>query len=185
MSDEHNPDRYGEMWPQHKIESYLKVLWLIKPYVVFSGGWAWHFMSPSGHVELKHAHDHKDVDLMVPPRTVSTVLELLREMGFKKVGTRFDNLPSAEEFRRYERVEEPEGLAPFRITIDFFVKDVPTLTCPGGWLVVNPATLLTFYKTIHSSKSCFAVQAATKILARGESVIGRQELVQVPQGARV
>lgn len=185
MSDPHNPDRYGEIWPQYKLDAYLEVLRVLKPHVVFSGGWAWHFMSPSGHVELKHAHDHKDVDLMVPPRTVSTVMQILRETGFEKVTTRYDKLPSPEEFRRYEKVVEVEGQEPFRLTIDFFVKDVPTIVCPGGWIVVNPTTLLTFYKTIHSSKSCFAVQAATKIISRGESVLGRNELVEIPQGARI
>lgn len=181
MADQHNPSRYGEVWPQYKIDAYLEVLRKLKHHVVFSGGWAWHFMSPPGHVELKHAHDHKDVDLMVPPRTVSTVMQVLHELGFVKVSTRFDKLPSAEEFRRYERVDTVEGHEPFRITIDFFVKDVPMLQCPGGWLVVDPATLVTFYKTIHSSRSCFAVQAATKILARGEDVLGRRELVEIPR----
>ena len=180
MADAHNPDRYGEVWPQYKINACLRILKVLRPHVVLSGGWAWHFMSPKGHVELKHAHDHKDIDLMVPPRTVATVMQILREQGFEKVPTRFDKLPSAEEFRRYERVDTVEGQEPFRITIDFFVKEVPVLQCPGGWLVVDPATLITFYRTIHSSKSCFAVQAASRLLAAGDQVLGRRELVEIP-----
>lgn len=179
MGDPHNPDRYGETWPQYKIDACLLALHPLKNLVVLSGGWAWHFMAPKGHTEFKHAHDHKDIDLMVPPRTVSSTMAALRDAGFEKVPTKYDRLPSEEDFRRYEKVEDDGVHPPFRITIDFFVKDVPVLQCPGGWLVVRPDVLVGYYSSIHSSTSCWAVQAAQKLLEAGvkpEAILGDRRL---------
>jgi len=150
----------------------------LKALVVLSGGWAWHFLSPAGHAEMKHAHDHKDLDVMVPPRTVSSVMSVLQATGFQKVGTKYDRLPSAEDFRRYEKVVDN-----FRLTIDFFVKDVPVLQTPSGWLVVRPDVLLGYYSKIHSSTSCWAVLAAQRLLATGmapEALVGDQRLLEAP-----
>ena len=158
----------------------LVVLRDLRPYVVLSGGWAWHFMSPVGHVELKHAHDHKDADLMVPPRMVPVVLALLTRAGFAKVQTVYDRLPSPEEFRRYERTDEIEGERPIRLTIDFFVRDVPEREV-DGWRVVDPATLITLYSSIHASKNCFAVVAAQRLLAAGVDPVGHPALVEIPR----
>lgn len=189
MGDPHNPARYGEVWSQYKIDAYLQAMQPLKHLVVVSGGWAWHFMSPQGHTEFKHAHDHKDLDILVPPRTVSSTMAALRDAGFQKVHTKYDRLPSEEDFRRYEKVitlEKCQGLVTtlegFRITIDFFVKDVPVLETPSGWLVVRPDVLVGYYSTIHSSKSCWAVQAAQKLLADGrtpESLIGDPRLLEM------
>jgi hypothetical protein len=179
VSDPHNPERYGETWPQYKIDAYLEEMEDLRPFVVLSGGWAWHFMSPPGHVELKHAHDHKDLDIHVPPRKVGLVVGMLKHAGFEKVRTRYDKLPSEEDFRRYEKVIDDGEHDPFRLTVDFFVKDVPEREIEG-WRIVEPATLLTFYSTIHSSGSCFAVQAASKLLERGIDPLGREELVEIP-----
>jgi hypothetical protein len=179
MADPHNPDRYGETWPQHRLDAYMEVLQEIHPFVVFSGGWAWHLLSPEGHTEYKHAHDHKDVDLMVPPTMVGTVVAMLKNLGFEKVGTRYDRLPSEEDFRRYEKVVEVEPHPAFRITIDFFVKKVPILKVRDEWAVVRPDVLLTYYSTIHSSKSCWAVLAATELFKNGakpEDLIGDPSL---------
>jgi hypothetical protein len=106
---------------------------------------------------------------MVPPRTVASTMSILHGLGFEKVRTKYDRLPSDEDFRRYEKVVEVEGHEPFRLTIDFFVKDVPTLQCPGGWLVVRPDVLIGYYSTIHSSKSAWAVVAAKRLLDAGQS----------------
>jgi hypothetical protein len=179
MGDPHNPARYGELWPQYKIDAYLEALLPFQSLVVFSGGWAWHFMSPKGHPEYKHAHDHKDADWMVPPSNVGTVVGMLKGRGFNKVHTRFDRLPSEEEFRRYEKVMDDGVNPPFRITIDFFVRDVPVRVI-DGWMVVEPVILLTFYSTFHSSKACFAVQAAKRLLDAGIDPQGRPELVEIP-----
>jgi hypothetical protein len=40
MADPHNPQRYGEVWAQHRVDAYLEVLRELKHYVVLSGGWA-------------------------------------------------------------------------------------------------------------------------------------------------
>lgn len=177
MGDPHNKARYGELWDQHRIDVCMAALELVRPHVVLSGGWAWHFMSPSGHPEYKHAHDHKDIDLMVPTAEVDAVMRILLDVGFQKVRTKYDRLPSEEEFRRYEMVD---GDPPVRVTIDFFVKDVPERVV-GGWRVVDPATLLTFYRNIHSSDKCFAVQAASRLLAQGIDPVGHPSLVEIPR----
>jgi len=189
MPDEHNPKRYGELWPQHRIDAQMATLTLIRPYVALSGGWAWHFLSPPGHPEYKHAHDHKDMDLMVPPKHVAAVLGLLQGQQYKKVRTRFDRLPSAEDFRRYEAIwfEDLPDTPTVRLTIDFFVRDVPIREIPSEnrnepWRVVEPETLLTFYSTFHSSKSCFAVQAAKRLLDQGIDPMGHPSLVEIPGG---
>ena len=174
MGAPHNPDRYGEIWDQKRIDLCLAELRAIRFYAVLSGGWAWHFMSPPGHPEYKHAHDHKDIDIHVPPTMVPTVIAILKGNGFEKVWTRYDKLPSDEDFRRYEKV-----VGETRITIDFFVKSVPFVEI-DGWRVVRPETLLTFYGDIHSSDKCFAVQAATRLIAEGIDPIGHPDLVTIP-----
>jgi hypothetical protein len=179
MGDPHRKERYGQLWPQHRIDAYLEVLLPLQNHVALSGGWAWHFMSPPGHVEYKHAHDHKDLDLMVPPEKVGCVMGLIAMVGFEKARTRYDGLDSPEEFRRYEKMVEVSGHPPFKLTIDFFVKQ-PLVRLARGWMVVEPAQLLGFYNTIHSSKSCFAVQAAKKLMDRGIDPIGHPSLVEIP-----
>jgi hypothetical protein len=136
MGAPHNPSRYGETWPQHRIEACLAELEAIRPWVILSGGWAWHFMSPKGHVELKHAHDHKDIDVFVFPNDVAAVMGAIQERGFSKSWTKYDRLPSDESFRRYEKSVE-FSCKMVRVTIDFFVRgDVPrriARSTAGGW----------------------------------------------------
>ena len=180
MAAPHNPKRYGETWPQERIDASLAELAEIRERVTLSGGWAWHFLSPPGHQELKHAHDHKDIDVFVEPENVALVVGTLKDRGFGKVGTKYDRFPSAEDFRRYEKLVEPVGRPPFRITIDFFVRrDVPQRKI-DGWSIVEPEYLLTLYSNIHSSDKCFAVQTAVKLLAAGIDPQGRPELVEIP-----
>lgn len=180
MASPHNVKRYGEVWKQDRIDAYLVELEDIKDLVVISGGWAWHFMSPKGHIELKHAHDHKDVDIFVRPTNVVELIVLLENKGFSKVRTRFDAMDSKEEFRRYEKTNEEN----IKLTIDFFVDDVIFIEV-DGWKVVEPSHLLSLYSTIHSSKSCFAVSAASELLAKGESILYREELVAIPKEANM
>lgn len=182
MGNPHNPTRYGETWHQYKIDAGLEVLTAVKSWVIISGGWAWHFMSPPGHVELKHAHDHKDIDLYVPRQNVGTVLGKLIGQGFRKVKTRYDRFDNPEEFRRYEKVVNDGYHPPFRVTIDFFVAKRP-LECikVSTWSVVEPVKLLSFYtQGHHGSSECFAVRAARKLLDRGINPILRPELVDIP-----
>jgi hypothetical protein len=180
MGAPHNPVRYGETWPQHRIDACLAEIAAIRPWVILSGGWAWHFMSPKGHVELKHAHDHKDIDLFVHPNDVASVMAVLQDRGFSKVWTRYDRLPSDESFRRYEKSVESAG-KPVRVTIDFFVRpDVPHREI-DGWRVVEPRFLLSLYSSIHSSDKCFAVRAAAELMEHGHDPVGREELMQPPK----
>lgn len=175
MGDPHNSNRYGEAWDQYKIDAYQEVLDALKPYdsIILSGGWAWHFLSPPGHPEYKHAHDHKDLDIFTLPIHAAFVVDLLKGLGFEKIHTKYDRLPSSEEFRRYEKwgkvdIEVPEedltlSDVHFRLTIDFFVKDLPWVKLPSGWVVVEPRTLLSMYSSIHSSDKAWCVQAAAKV----------------------
>lgn len=172
MADPHNKSRYGEFWNQHIINLYLDKLNHIKQYVIFSGGWAWHFMSPINHKELKYTHDHKDVDIFVHKEDVVTVIQILKNIGFEKIHTRF---PAGEaDFRRYETVVEDN-----KLIIDFFVGNPPYITI-NGFKVIEPSYLLSLYKSIHSSDNCFAVKAAYNIIQKGESPINRKELVEIP-----
>ena len=179
MSDPHNKNRYGELWFQSRIDSGLEELEAIKPFVIISGGWAWHFMSPLNHVEYKHAHDHKDIDLFVPPENVATVVSILKGRDFKKAWTKYDKLPSKENFRRYEKRVEYDNTS-VKVTIDFFVSaEIPHQEIKG-WKIVEPTFLLGLYNSIHSSDTCFAVQAATKLLEQGIDPIDHPKLVEIP-----
>jgi hypothetical protein len=191
MADPHNKKRYGETWDSEEINEYLyelecpKFTEPLRAYIILSGGWAWHFMSPIGHVELKHAHDHKDVDIFVEPQHVSKVIELLGQQGFYRTATRFDGRPNNADFRRYEKITNNGK----KLIIDFFVgKDIQVRQVRGRgilalftWKVVDPKQLLTFYKTIHSSDNCFAVKAADALLKKGIDPVGRPELVAIPE----
>ena len=181
MGTPHNPQRYGETWPQERIDASLQELEKLKDHIVLSGGWAWHFLSPIGHTEYKHIHDHKDIDVFVLPADVWIVIQRLEESGFKKVKTKYDKLPSEEDFRRYEKAHYSEGNKPFKITIDFFVKEVPNIEA-HGWKIVETKFLLSLYLNIHSSGNCFAVQAAVKLLEKNIDPLGREELVQINKG---
>ena len=105
----HNKKRYGEIWPQERISLSLLELQFLKEFIVLSGGWAWHFLSPKEHIEYKHAHDHKDIDVFVCPKYVAEVMSVLQQRDFKKVWTRYDHLQSEENFRRYEKTVENDS----------------------------------------------------------------------------
>jgi len=180
MGAPHNRKRYGELWPDYRIEYALRELEFLRALVVLSGGWAWHFLSPEGHQEYKHAHDHKDIDLFVAPQNIAAVMHILQERGFQKVWTRYDHLPSKEQFRRYEKVEEAGGYL-FRITIDFFVQAEIPSRMVKGWTIVDPVFLLGLYSNIHSSDKCWAVQAAVQLLKYNIDPLDREELVTMPQ----
>lgn len=172
MSNSHNIHRYGEVWNQEKIDACLSELEFIKNHVVLSGGWAWHFISPHNHKELKHAHDHKDIDIFVYPEKTVDVIKILLDQGFHKVATRFDNIPNNESFRRYQK-----NVNGMKIIIDFFIKEIPFIEI-DGWKVVEPSQLIKLYNNIHTSKNCFAVVAAEKMLKKGINIIHKEELMK-------
>lgn len=181
MGAPHNKARYGEEWDHDRIAILEAEIRELADLVVVSGGFAWHFMSVKGHPELKHAHDHKDLDFFVDPVNASTLAtKLVTKRGFEKVWTKYDRLPSSEGFRRYEkRVEAPDGTS-VKVTIDLFTRKVPSITVDGVQ-VVEPSFLLSLYGKVHSSDQCFAVQAARKLIAQGISPVGRKELTEAPR----
>ncbi|WP_233194605.1 hypothetical protein [Aquimarina sp. I32.4] len=107
-------------------------------------------------------------------------MSIVLETGFKKVWTRYDRLPSKENFRRYEKIITTKENVTFRITIDFFVREVP-YKIVKGWNVVEPSFLLGLYSNIHSSDKCWAVQSAIKLLNKNIDPLDREELVAVPK----
>lgn len=181
METVHNKKRYGEQWPEYRIVPVLEILNELRAYVILSGGWAWHFLSPEGHTEYKHAHDHKDVDIFVNPIDVPLVMRILQKQGFEKVWTRYDMMPGNEGFRRYEKTEMLFESKFFRVTIDFFErKEIPTRKV-RGWNIVEPVYLLGLYGSIHSGEQCWAVQASKELLAQGIDPLDREELVTLPK----
>lgn len=178
----HRRDRYGEMWDPVRVALQAEEIAHLRDQITLSGGWAWHLMSPPHETCLKHAHDMKDIDVFVRPVDVAEATLLLQGRGFACVWTRYDRFPSAEDFRRFEKVVEVDGERPVKIVVDFFVKDLPSIEVQGGFRVVEPRVLLSLYQTIHSSSTCFAVQAAAKLLAKGIDPVGRPELVAIPKG---
>jgi hypothetical protein len=181
MGAPHNIKRYGEVWPEFRILHGLEILNKLKDKVIISGGWAWHFMSETGHAEYKHAHDHKDIDVFVKKENTAETVMILQQEGFQKVWTRYDHLQSEENFRRYEKTMELENGKSHRITIDFFERnDLETIEI-NGFTVVKPELLLTFYRNIHSSDKCWAVMAAKDLLQKGIDPIGHPKLSEIPK----
>jgi hypothetical protein len=141
----------------------------VAPYAVVSGGWAWHFLSPP-HEELKLFHDHKDLDLLVPPERAGALVAALKARGYAPCWTRFD--AASTNFRRYEA--RVEGV---KVLVDVFVEPVDSVEA-SGVRVVAPATLLGFYRRkVHATDDCVAVRAARELLARGLDPTQRRELI--------
>lgn len=180
MGAQHNIKRYGELWPDYRIELGLEILEKLKKIITISGGWAWHFMSLSNHIEYKHAHDHKDIDIFVNPKDVAKVMCILLEEGFEKVWTRYDHMPSNENFRRYEKIAWLDNGKQIRITIDFFESKTVETIKVNGWRLVEPKMLLSYYSNIHSSDKCWAVKAALKLVKENKNLIGNELLSKNP-----
>ena len=178
MENKHNPKRYGEVWPQKRIQASLAELHPIQPFVILSGGWAWHFMCPKGHPEYKHGHDHKDIDIFVEPEQVSVVLSLLKWQGFVRTWTKYDYLPDNQSFRRYEKRVADEDSS-VKVTIDLFVQSGVPCRQVKGWWVVEPDFLLGLYSSIHGSDQCFAVKEAARLVEQGEDPENRAELMGI------
>ena len=182
MGANHNKNRYGELWPDYRIELGLDILEKLKSLITLSGGWAWHFMSPKNHTEFKHAHDHKDIDIFVHPKDVAQVMNVLLAESFEKVWTRYDHLPSQENFRRYEKKEWLANGREIRITIDFFVEKNLKTILVDGWRLVEPELLLSYYSNIHTSDKCWAVKASVKLLKDNINLVGNELLSKNPLG---
>jgi len=171
MAAPHNIKRYGETWNADEIAILAGEIDALKELVIVSGGWAWHFMSPP-HVELKHAHDHKDVDLFVAPERMWELMAILTERGYDKTWTRFDG--QSDDFHRY--MKTADGAKPVKVILDVFTGDLPSANTPSDVRVVQPEALLPLYGVKHSSEQCFSVQIARKLVARGIDPNGRPEM---------
>jgi hypothetical protein len=174
MSAPHNPARVGELWNETRLAMILHELEAVRDLAVISGGWAWHFMTPPAHTELKHAHDHKDVDVFVAPAHVSKLIDILKRRGYEKSWTRFGRLPDSQDFTRYTKIVEMKNEA-VKIMLDVFIAEVPCVTV-GEFRVVEPKFLLSLYGRKHGSDQCFAVRIASKLLAQGINPVGRPEM---------
>jgi hypothetical protein len=170
----HDPARLGELWDETRLTVLLDELRAIRGRVVVSGGWAWHFMTPAGHSEYKHAHDHKDVDLFVRPSEVAFLLSALKRRGYERTWTRFDKLPGSKDFSRYTKTAGEDG-KPVKVMLDLFAEDVPSIEVEG-FRVLEPSFLLAQYGRRHGSDQCFSVQIARKLLERGISPVGHPEM---------
>jgi hypothetical protein len=174
MGDPHNPARLGELWDEARLAVLLDELRAVKDLAILSGGWAWHFMTPVGHAEYKHAHDHKDCDLFVEPSSASTLVAALKDRGYERAWTRFDRLPGSKDFSRYTRSVDHRG-RPVKVMIDLFVEAVPSVEA-GGFRVLEPSVLLAQYGHRHGSEQCFSVQIARRLAARGIDPVGHPEM---------
>jgi hypothetical protein len=170
MADPLNPKRKRELWSQDRIDAQRQEIEAVQGVVVLSGGWAWHFLSPPDHREYKHQHDHKDVDLFVKPEQFEVLRERLIGRGFRRARTLHDD-PSGN-FYRFTKADGGAG----KVVFDVFLEDVPSIEV-RGFRVVEPKTLLSFYPSRHTSDECVAVQAAKALIARGNSPVGRPELL--------
>ena len=199
MGDPPNPARADEQWDPYRVGVLAREIDSIRAYGVISGGWAWHLMSPP-HRERKHLHDHRDVDMFVFPASFSTLVVDLKQRGYTRAWTRFDD-PS-REFIRYERhvadacprcfvgaiSGEPASCAScggrwpispctnVKVILDLFVQEVEHIEI-DEYRVVEPRTLLGFYGHKHGSDQCVAVQGARALVAAGLPVIGSPALI--------
>lgn len=170
------------MWKNDKLEAQMETVDAIKDYVIISGGLAWHIMSPP-HEETKMIHDHKDVDLFIPPQWANTVIGILKGRGFNKYWTKYDGI--TPNFVRYgtseirkEDIDKPlEEQRSVKVLLDLFLEDIKSIEVKG-YKLVEPKTLLGLYEYSHSSKNCVAVQAAIPLVARGINPVGKIDLIE-------
>lgn len=164
----HNFKRYGEVFDLEHIDNQLKEIEKIKDFIVLSGGWAWHFISPP-HVEYKHLHDHSDIDIFVSSKNFLNVQLILQENGWNRMKTKYDN----NTFIRYEKINNR------KMVIDMFKGDIPNIEIKG-WKVVEPNYLLSLYNTIHQSDNCIAVQKSIELQKKGVDIINNETLIILP-----
>jgi hypothetical protein len=170
MGDPRNPARKNETYDLVRLALQLHEIEAVRSLApILSGGWAWHFLSPP-HTEFKVLHDHTDIDLFVNPPEVQDIRRLLLGRGFERAKTQWDR----NDFFRLTKSCETG-----KIVFDIFIQTVPAVIAQGHW-VVDPAYLLSLYKTVHQSGDCVAVAAARGLLAAGLPIIGSPDLVRMP-----
>jgi hypothetical protein len=174
MADPHNPARAEEVWDPERVRAQEVAIRQFKDLFTVSGGWAWHFMSPPGHKEYKTQHDHKDIDAFVKPERFVEFVERAKSLGYERADTLHDD-PSGVFYRYTKRASSG------KIVLDIYVQDVPSREL-DGICFVDPPTLLKFYETTHSSKECWAVKAATKLVASNIDPVLHPTLVRGTRG---
>lgn len=186
MGAPHNKNRYGEKWDEiHTAIMALELSHLqnsLTDDVVISGGWAWCAMTPE-HVDYKHAHDLKDIDLFVKPDFLGEFVERIRTLEYVRERTKYDRL---SPFYRYTKMVR-QGIAcgldysfPLedkKIILDVFVQEIPSVVVPQGYRIVEPSTLASFYgmhnpdSLLHGSGQCWSLARYRKLEALGQSPI--------------
>jgi hypothetical protein len=163
----HNPKRFGEVYDMNFINQQIKELEIIKPWIILSGGWAWHFISPP-HTEYKHLHDHTDIDIFVQPINFLKVQLTLKENRWKRIKTKYDN----NKFIRYEKYLDK------KMVVDLFKDEIPNIKVKG-WSVTEPNYLLSLYETIHQSDNCIAVQRSLELQRKGIDIVDNELLIKL------
>jgi hypothetical protein len=183
MADPHNKKKYGLTWDEiHTAVMRLQIEWILKEAgdnVVVSGGWAWCLMSPD-HVEYRHAHDLKDIDLFVKPNFLGDFVTWLNLLNYTRDHTKYDGL---SPFYRYSTMLRGIGCTgtsatPIdkKVILDVFVQDVPSVKVEGI-SIVEPQYLSSLYgkhdpdSLLHGSGQCWSLAQATKVFAQDESPI--------------
>jgi hypothetical protein len=175
MGDRPEPSFFGQRWNPLQLQVIERELAAVQPYVLVSGGWAWHLLTPGEHTEYTQAHNHDGADLFVPPPYVAPLLALLSARGYTRVWSGFDRLPSDADFTRYARTIYGEA-EPVKVVFDLFVADVPCVDV-GGFRVVAPSHLLSL-DGHSSSDRCLSALIARELIARGEDVVGHPALAK-------
>ncbi len=192
MGAPHNKSRYGEKW--NEISTSLLVLELCHfqnilgtdlHNMVISGGWAWCLMSPR-HIDYKHAHDLKDIDLFINPNFFGVFHQALELLDYTREHTKYDKL---SPFYRYSKLvkgmgceEKQAGPIEKKVILDVFLKEVPSVLTEDYFYVVEPSVLSTFYglhnpdSLLHGSGQCWSLHIAKRIMANGGSPLNNSEM---------
>lgn len=193
MGAPHNKNRYGEKWDEiHtavmalELSNLQGVLGGSTENVIISGGWAWCLMTPK-HLDYKHAHDLKDIDLFVNPLFAGEFVEWLYNLGYSREHTKYDHL---SPFYRYAKMVRGKGCKPVsaqqyfekKVILDVFVKEVPSVMLPSGYRVVEPTYLSSLYgkhnpdSLLHGSGQCWSLALAKEIMKDGGSPIDNPKM---------
>jgi hypothetical protein len=192
MGAPHNKKKYGQRWDEVTTAvMFFELIGLagklfpgVDENVTISGGWAWCLMSPV-HIEYKHAHDLKDIDLFVNPTFLPEYVDVLYCLDYKREHTKYDNL---SPFYRYSKMLTGIGCKEKgtigidkKIIIDLFVKEVPSIVV-DGCRVVEPSYLASLYgkhdpdSRLHGSGQCWSLHNALELMENGEEVVNNPKM---------
>lgn len=170
-----DPSGFSQRWNPLRLQVIEQELVAFQPYVVLSGGWAWHFLTPAGHTEYVEAHDHEDADVVVLPQQVAPLMVLLTARGYERTQSLGVGSESDIDMNRYERVVRHHA-EPVKVTLEMMVADVPHVEA-GGFRVIEPSLLLT-HAPPYGSRACLSARIARELVARGETVAGHPAMAE-------